>query len=582
MSNTIPATSEGTILNWVGPRNLQLGRSYFAGDAVIDPRRQGNVVKGWCQGSMPRPYRLHVSFGASGIDEANCSCPVGGGGRCKHVGALLIAFLEQPDAFRVVEELDTDLQRRSKSDLIALIKRMLQLQPDLETLLEVALPGGNQGRALVNPEVYRRQVSSAFRHGGDDWIASRRVATDIGIVLGDGDGFLALADYAGAGVVYQSVARGILEHYEMIQDEDGQLADAVDRCVEGLGNCLADGGDNAAVREICLQALFEVYRFDVGFGGIGLGEAGPDLMLEHATDEEKVAMASWVRAAIPQGENWSDDYHRKVYGRFLLDLEMAHLDDDSFLRICRECGLLAESVDRLLTLGRSEDAVAEADLAGDYDLLTLADIFREHGCSRMVEPLLAKRIETSRDNRLAEWLKERYKERGELAEALALARRLLEQRPHLVGYQEVRELSRALGVWQELRPQLLDHWSAAGKYGLLTDVYLEEGEVDLALRSVNRRRSGVIHGVDQLIRVAQAASETHPQAAIDIYRQQAESLIEARGRDNYRQACAYLTMARDLYLQLSLESEWIAFIAGLRERHLRLPALKDELKNAGL
>ena len=582
MSNAIPAASEDAISDWVGPRNLQLGRGYIESAAIIDPRRQGNAVRGWCQGSIPQPYQLHVAFGANSIDEAHCSCPVGGGGRCKHVGALLLAWLEQPDAFRVVVELDTALERRSKAELIAVIKRMLQLEPDLETLLEAALPEGNRRSAPVNPEVYRRQVSSAFRHGGDDWMASQRVARDISITLSSGDGFLALADYAGAGIVYQAVARGILENYEMMPDEDGQLAEVVDRCVEGLGNCLAGGGDDAAVREGCLQTLFDIYRFDVDFGGVGLGEAAPDLILEHATEEEKGAIVGWVRAAMPRGESWTDGYHRRVYGRFLLDLEMAHLNDDSFLGICRECGLLAELVDRLLTLGRLEDAVAEADSAGDYDLLTLADIFREHGCARMVEPLLAKRTEASRDNRLAEWLKERYRERGELAEALALAGRLLERRPHLAGYQEVRELSQALGVWQESRQQLLDRWSAAGEYGLLTDVYLEEGEVDLALRSVNRRRPGFLHGVDQLIRVAQAASETHPQAALDIYRQQAESLIEARGRDNYRQACAYLTRVQDLYQQLSRESEWIGFIAGLRERHRRLPALKEELSNAGL
>ena len=582
MSNTIPAASEDAISDWVGPRNLQLGRSYFESDAIIDPRRQGNAVKGWCQGSMPQPYRLHVAFGANGIDEAHCSCPVGGGGRCKHVGALLLAWLERPDAFRVVAELDTALERRSKAELIALIKRMLQLEPDLETLLEVALPGGKQGSAPVNPEVYRRQVSSAFRHGGDDWMASQRVARDIGITLSSGDGFLALADYAGAGIVYRAVAQEVLEHYEMMPDEDGQLAEVVDRCVEGLGNCLACGGDDAAVREGCLQTLFEIYRFDVDFGGVGLGEAAPDLMLEHATEEEKGAIAVWVRAAMPRGESWTDSYHRRVYGRFLLDLEMAHLDDDSFLGICRECGLLAELVDRLLTLGWLKDAVAEADLTGDYDLLTMADIFREHGCARMVEPLLAKRIETSRDDRLVEWLKERYRERGELAEALALAGRLLERRANLAGYREVRELSRALGVWDESRSQLLDRWSAAGEYGLLTDVYLDEGEIGLALTSVNRRRPGSLHGVDQLVRVAQAASETHPQAALDIYRQQAESLIEARGRDNYQQACAYLAKVRDLYRQLSRESVWTGFIAELRERHRRLPALKEELSNAGL
>ena len=582
MSETIPAVSEKTISDWVGSRSFQLGRSYFENEAVFDLRRQGSSLKASCQGSMPQPYRLGVAFGAEGIGKANCSCPVGDGGHCKHVGALLLAWLDQPDAFRVVAELDADLEQRSKEELIALIKQMLRLQPDLETLLEVALPGGNRRLTPVNPETYRRQVSSAFRRGGNDWMVSWRIATDIGISVSAGDGFLALDDCASASIVYQAVAQGILEHYEMILDEDGDLGEVLDQCVEGLGYCLAGGGDAAADRERLLQTLFEIYRFDVDYGGVGLGESAPDLILEHATGAEKRAVAGWVRAAMPEGNSWGDNYNRQVYGRFLLDLEMADLDDASFLSICRESGRLADLVGRLLTLGRLDEAISEAELAGDYELLTLADIFREHGCAQSVEPLLVKRIETSQDHRLVEWLKERHQERGEPAEALALAKQLLQARPYLARYQEVRELSRQLGVWQELRPDLLAEWSAAKQYVLLTDIYLEEGEIDLALKSVQQRKPGFLYGADQLIRVAQSAAETHPHAAVDIYRQQVESLIEARGRDNYQRACTYLTKVRDIYRQLAEEPAWTDFIAQLRERHRRLPALKEELSNSGL
>ncbi len=138
MSETIPAVSEETISDWVSSRSFQLGRSYFENEAIFDLRRQGRSLKARCQGSMPQPYRLGVAFGAEGIEEANCSCPVGDGGHCKHVGALLLTWLDQPDAFRVVAEPDADLEQRSKEELIALIKQMLRLQPDLETLLEVA------------------------------------------------------------------------------------------------------------------------------------------------------------------------------------------------------------------------------------------------------------------------------------------------------------------------------------------------------------------------------------------------------------------------------------------------------------
>ena len=85
-----------------------------------------------------------------------------------------------------------------------------------------------------------------------------------------------------------------------------------------------------------------------------------------------------------------------------------------------------------------------------------------------------------------------------------------------------------------------------------------------------------------MLRVAQAAAETHPQASIDIYRDQAERLVEARGRDNYRQACTYLTKIRDLYHQMSQQPAWIDFMAGFRKRHRGLPALQSELVKEGL
>ncbi len=114
MSETIPAVSEETISDWVGSRSFQLGRSYFENEAIFDPRRQGSSLKACCQGSMPQPYRLGVAFGAEGIEEANCSCPVGDGGHCKHVGALLLTWLDQPDAFRVVAEPDAGLSNAAK------------------------------------------------------------------------------------------------------------------------------------------------------------------------------------------------------------------------------------------------------------------------------------------------------------------------------------------------------------------------------------------------------------------------------------------------------------------------------------
>jgi len=84
------------------------------------------------------------------------------------------------------------------------------------------------------------------------------------------------------------------------------------------------------------------------------------------------------------------------------------------------------------------------------------------------------------------------------------------------------------------------------------------------------------------MRVAQAAETNHPQAALDIYRRRAEALINMRGRDNYHAAAELLGRARKLYQQKDENPVWQENIASLREELSRLPALQDELNQAGL
>ena len=207
----------------------------------------------------------------------------------------------------------------------------------------------------------------------------------------------------------------------------------MNQCVDGLGDCLAAADGDIAVRERSLQVLFGMFRFNLDIGGYGLGEAAEDFMLELATDEEKRTIVGWVRSAMLAATGKYDDYARREFGRFLLDLttETDSLADDAFLEICRESGRVDDLVDRLLTLERLAEALAEADRAGDSDLPALAEIFRTHGYDRRFELLVVKRIETTRVDGLVEWLQARYEERGELAEGSGSAPNDARQRPDI-------------------------------------------------------------------------------------------------------------------------------------------------------
>jgi tetratricopeptide (TPR) repeat protein len=584
----IPQFGEDDILGRVGEKSFELGRRYFRQGAIFNARRQVSTLKAYCAGSRPEPYHVRVRFSSKGIEEAECSCPVGSGGRCKHVAALLFTWLHRPEGFREVEELDKALERRSKSELIWLIKQMLLRRPELEVFVEAPLPSSGRGkrrrRRPVDPEPYRCQAAAAFHCSGDYWDLEAQIARELEAIVAIGDGFAEESDWASAAAVYQGVSAEVLARYQTFPDEEGELASVVWRCVEGLGRCLAGTRDPEA-RERVLRALFEVYLSDVELGGVGLGDEVPEVVLAGATAEERRKLAGWVRSALPkaQRDEWSVEWRRKVLGRFLLQLEKDELDDEKFLEICRETGRLGELVDRLLALGKLEEAEAEVqgtvDSISNYELLELADIFKRHGHPEVAERLVVERSEATKDWKLLEWLISHYAAEGELAEALELALRLFELQPYLPRYQKVRELAERLGRWGELRQGVLEKLAAEGEHSLLVEIHLEEGEIDQALELLNR----VGHPRPELIdAVACAAEVSRPREAIRLYELRVERLIELRGRENYREACRKLARMRELYRRLGEGNAWEGYIAALRERNRKLPAFQDELAKAGL
>jgi uncharacterized Zn finger protein len=204
-----------------------------------------------------------------------------------------------------------------------------------------------------------------------------------------------------------------------------------------------------------------------------------------------------------------------------------------------------------------------------------------------VERLIRDRLPRSRDSRLVEWLKRRAQARGDSAETLSLAESLFWQMPTLTGYKELKELAGPLGRWESLRSSILARLTQEKKYNLLTEIYLEENEIDQALQTVEQVNQQVLGGLYQFgsplsIRVAQAAEPTRPREAICLYSNSIHQLINARGRENYATAVKYLLRVRDLYRRLDEEAAWQTLITNIREQNRGLRALKEELAKVKL
>ncbi len=595
--SSIPRITEEDIREYVGERSFSLGQKYFRQGAVFNARQQGMTLKARCQGSRPDAYRVEVSFDTTGIAGAACSCPVGF--HCKHIAALLLAWLHQPEEFLEQQDVDTILEQSSKAELIALIKRMLRRDPDLELLL----PIGSRQHAGVNPDVYRRQVRAAFQHGGLEWGAEYEIAEELSGIQEMAYEYVQQQDYVSAVTLFDVLVTGILEHIGEYSDEEGELRGVITGCLDGLDECLAAVQENEELRERIFRILFEIYKYDIEAGGVGVGDEAPDIILRHATAGERRMIAGWVREQLSQAQDnrydeWGTSWERSQFGHFLLDLEADTLDDETFLHICRETGRIADAVNRLLELGRIDEAASEAKYVNDYVLLGLLNLFVQHGQGELAERLAKERLKAPQnihnvvDVRLQEWLKQRYLARDDLPAALEISEQMFREHPSLQGYQELRQLATPFDRWETLRQELLALLEEKQHMALLIQIALDEDEIDKALELLGQLFAsekkpaygyGYFYGYPQLaIEVAQAAEETRPRAAITIYQREAERLIEQRGRDRYQAACGFLLRARALYEKLGEQDAWNSYITNLRDRYRSLRALKEELAAARL
>jgi uncharacterized Zn finger protein len=577
----LPQLTESDIRGWTDPGSFGRGQGYYRAGHIVTPRRQGNTLKARCIGSRPEPYYVEVTLAQKGIASGDCSCPVGAGGHCKHAVALLLTWLHEPDAFTTVEDVETALERRSKAELVVIVRRMLDRYPDLEQVLELPIVAESESAPPVNADFIRRQARSAFAGTGyDDWVTAYDAAQRLLELVRIGDDYAEIERWDDAATIYRIVMEETLEDYGMVRDESGYLHDVVHQCIVGLEACLSAIEDPSR-REALLEALFDVIRWDVDFGGIEMGYRAPGVILEQATLEEKRQVSRWVRDTLPRESSWS----RGRYGGFLLRLEEAWMDDEAFLEICRETGRREDLVERLLDLGRVDEAAAAAREARDYVLIRLADLFVARGHDQLAESLIRERMATDSDTHFTRWLRERALERGDREEALRLTETLFWRGPGLRGYQELRTLARPIERWDDLRAAILSRLAEEQEDRLLLEIYLEEGEVDRALETLEEMRgaSRWRWRSDRLsVDVARAAEAERPREAIRLYGDAVNELIAARGRDNYAVAATYLTRVRDLYRRLDEESAWDTYITQLREKNPRLRALKDELKKAGL
>src|SRR5215510_12804257 len=97
----LPKLTESSIRSHASLQSLQRGKAYYHDGAISDTVLQGSTLLGRCEGSQEPYYQVRVDLNAEGIAAAHCTCAYDFGGYCKHIVALLLAYIYQPEQFTI-------------------------------------------------------------------------------------------------------------------------------------------------------------------------------------------------------------------------------------------------------------------------------------------------------------------------------------------------------------------------------------------------------------------------------------------------------------------------------------------------
>src|SRR6266849_2979673 len=286
------ALSEADIQGYCDVASFRKGYDYYLEHEIVEPTLSGSVLRAFFQGSSGSSYRVEATLLPAGdksphkVVSSGCSCPRGG--FCKHLVALLLTWIHQPERFVVRSWLMARLDEKSREELLALLEQLVQRQPDIEPVVELLIelplatpaqgknrPGRGKERTL-DPSTIQSQVDSAFYHAGEGWGAASRVAAELERLCDIGKSFAEAGEWANAQVVYATVAEETAIQYEGLHDE-GQVSWILGQCAAGLVGCLTVQSTlpkrerlDAEDREELLATLFDLWKFGNNYGGIGV------------------------------------------------------------------------------------------------------------------------------------------------------------------------------------------------------------------------------------------------------------------------------------------------------------------------
>jgi uncharacterized Zn finger protein len=593
-----PLITEKSIRALANAKSFARGQEYFRDGAVSEVIRRGKCVTAEVEGGDL--YEVTILLGDDGDDavaDAECTCPYDWDGYCKHIVAVLLKLARGSDEVTECAPVADQIRALDRDDLARLLVKRLESDRGLASWIEAELAAmavrkagtaGSGGKAVIDTGPIRKQArlvlagryrrarySDGYRSGSD--VSELRDLVDEAIpFLESGDGLNALR-------VLESIADAFVDNwieqsagsdedmYELFADLGRLFAEAA-----LMGDIPADDRDAFKDAAEDWQSRLSEYgvedAFDVAIGALESGWDDPVLQAVLRGKGKK-----WP----PSGKDgWVEAELTAVRLRAL----EACGKTEEYLRLARAANARGEYAVMLVKLDRAAEAVEYAlkSFKEPDEALELCKALRDADDAVTVAEawlrLSGDRDDDTQDSvvPLAHWLREFAGASRKPDLALKAAVAAFQGSLSFEDFSAVK--SWAGSGWLELREQILVTLRRAKYADDRTEIYLSEGLVDDAVRSVDDDDFKFGTHDETLMRLAEMAHGSHADWVIKLAMTHATRIMEANDAGNYALAAQWLEKAALAHEAAGREDAWMACLDELIERHRRKHKLRPLLQ----
>lgn len=606
----LPSLTDATIMSRADGNSYSRGMAYYRQGAVGPLLLRGNTLAADVEGSEVEPYLVRLTFDGGGITEATCTCPFDWGGWCKHIVAVALKVLYEPEAAEAHPSLQELLADASREELLALVLALADDDPELADEVErhllqarlestAARPSSGAAavtrRSAVDQNAIRQQVRLALRptrRGRRDYYdhydegdPGDELAQSVRPVLEQATRFSEAGDGRSALAVLEALTDAYMTDGQAVFDELEEMMGSIEGAASEFFGELADGWAEALLTANLSSAERAAWREKlIGWqeqaNGLNQGESFDIALAAAEQGWDYPPLQRVLVGQIDEYGAWQGD--APEYADTLAEIRLRILERQGrrqeYLYLAEAEGLTLRYLAMLAKTGRTAEAVeaALANLTTPEDVRQVATILREQGdldgALRLAEHGVTLKPATEPGGfvyfaerhaaELAAWAAELATSMGYHPRALALAEQAFRGLPSLNAYFRVQEL--AGERWESVKPGLLKHLRQGRAADAQVDIFLHEQLIDDAIKAVSNS-----YDYGLLARVMAVATPLRPEWVIQAATAQAERIIEAGKADRYEAAVDWLRRARDAYSAAGREADWRTYVTELRASHGR-------------